>query len=121
MGGFQSLFGTSPAVFIGITLVFMGGCAAMTGQALARTWRPAGQIPLYCLLLGCADRFLTYALFQGRLLLWSGYGIDTLLLMGIALLAFKATRARQMETQYPWLCKRTGWLTWAPRIEGEEP
>ena len=37
----------------------------MTGQALAETWRPAGRLSPTALLLGVADRFLIFALFDG--------------------------------------------------------
>ncbi|MDR3441249.1 DUF6867 family protein [Telmatospirillum sp.] len=115
MISFQALFGTTPAVFIGITVVFMGGCAAMAGQALARTWRPWWNVLPYCLLLGGADRFLIYALFKGELLLLSGYLLDGLVLILSGALAYQTTRASQMANQYPWLYKRTGWLTWSER------
>jgi hypothetical protein len=115
MMSFPELFGTSPAVFVGITLILMGGCAAMTGQALARTWRPWWHLLPYCLLLGCADRFLTFALFQGQLLLVSGYLVDSLILTLSAALSYRVTRAGQMVRQYPWLYKRVGWLNWVPR------
>jgi len=112
MSGFQDLLGTSPGVFIGITLIFMGGCAFMTGQALASTWRAAWHALPYALLLGLADRFLIYALFQGALLSLPGYLVDSALLIIISLAAFRLTRARQMVSQYPWLYERTGIFSW---------
>jgi len=112
MSGFAALLGTSPAVFIGITLAFMGGCAFMTGQALAFTWRPAWHAVPYALLLGCGDRFLVYALFQGDLFLITGYAIDSAWLLAMVLFSFRLTRARQMPNQYPWLYERAGLLHW---------
>jgi branched-chain amino acid transport system ATP-binding protein len=111
------LLGSTPGVFLGITLIFMGGCAFMTGQALAATWRPAWQALPYGLLLGCGDRFLVFALFQGRLTSLPGYMVDALLLVGIALTAYRLTRARQMVTQYPWIYERTGLFSWRERGE----
>jgi len=114
----MSLFaqmGGTPWVFLGITVIFMGGCAFMTGQGLATTWRPAWQALPYGLLLAAADRFLVFALFEGELLNPLGYGIDATLLMVVALLAFRVTRTRQMTTQYPWLYQRTGPLSWRER------
>ncbi len=114
-----TLFGTTPGVFVGLTLIFMGGCAFMAGQALAATWRPAWQAVPYGLLLGGADRFLVFGLFQGRLLSLPGYLLDAGLLVCIAVLAYRFTRAGQMVRQYPWLYRRTGPLTWAERSAAE--
>jgi len=38
-------------VFIGVTIIFMGGCAFMTGQAVSATWRPLWQVLAYSLML----------------------------------------------------------------------
>ncbi len=111
----EALLGTDIRVFIGVTVFLSGFAAFMTGQALAGTWRPVWQLWLYILLLGFADRFLTWALFQGELLSPTGYAIDTVVLLFIALLAFYLTRARQMTAQYPWLYERTGPFTWRER------
>ena len=108
----MSLIGSSPGVFLGLTLVFMGGCAVMTGQALAGTWRPAWQLPPYGLLLGAADRFLAFALFHQPLLSPAGFLVDAALLTVIGGLAFRLTRARQMASQYPWLYRRRGLFGW---------
>lgn len=113
MGAFQCLFGTTPAVFVGVTVIFMGGCAIMTGQALARTWRPLWHTLPYMLLLGCGDRFLVYALFGGRILSGPGYLLDDATLVLFAMLSHRATRAGQMVTQYPWLYKRIGLFRWS--------
>lgn len=112
MSDYALIFGTSPLVSLGITLVLGGGCAVMTGRALALNWRPDWQLVVYALLLGVADRFLIFALFQGELLSLSGYFVDALALVLIAAIAFKATRALQMVRQYPWLYRRRGLLSW---------
>ena len=109
MSAYEAIFGTSPYVSLGITLVMGGGCALMTGRALALNWRPQWQLLAYALLLTMAERFLIYALFQGALLSPSGYLCDALLLIAIAFAAFHMTRARQMVRQYPWACE-TRWL-----------
>lgn len=114
---FATVLGTTPLVFLGVTLIFMGGCSFMTGQALASTWRPAWHALPYGLMLGCADRFLTFALFQGKLLSLGGYAIDTLILLGVALASYRLTRARQMITQYPWLYERTGPFSWSEKAK----
>lgn len=115
MSMFETTFGTTIGVFIGLTLVLVGGCAGMAGQALAKTWRPLWHVFPYVLLLGCADRFLVYALFQGQLLSLAGYLLDTAVLLLISLFVYRVTRAHQMCTQYPWIYQRVGWLNWRQR------
>ena len=60
--------------------------AFMTGQAVTRTWRPLWQVLAYCALLACASRFLHFALFEGRLLSFTGFVADLVILtlMGLA-------------------------------------
>jgi hypothetical protein len=106
------LLGTSLGVFIAVTVVVLGFAACMTGIALANTWRPNWQVVPYCLLLGLADRFLTFALFEGELLSLTGYVIDTLVLLAICSTAFRLTLARKMVNQYPWIYERAGPLGW---------
>ena len=114
----EDLLGTSIPVFIGVTLCLIGFAAFMTGQALAATWKPVWQVILYSLLLGFADRFLTWALFQGDLLSATGYIIDTVAIVIIALTAYRLTLARRMTLQYPWLYERTGIFSWRERGKG---
>lgn len=90
-------------------------CAFMTGQAIATTWRPLLQVVAYVLLLGAADRFLHFALFDGALLNIGGYLVDTAILELVGLSSFLATRARKMVTQYPWLYVRQGLFGWRAR------
>jgi hypothetical protein len=106
------MIGASLPVFIGITVVLIGGASWMTGQALARNWRPWWQMVLYGLLLGLVDRFLTWGLFQGELLTLAGYVVDSAVILAIGLIAYRFTLARRMVTQYPWLYHRTGPFTW---------
>ena len=110
------LLGTTWPVFIGLTCILMGFASFMTGQAIANTWRPMWQVVPYMVLLGAADRFLTWGLFQGELLLLSGFIIDTLVLMAIAALAHRLIMARKMASQYPWIYERTGLFTWREKI-----
>ncbi len=99
-------------VFIGLTVILMGGAGWMTGQALARGWKSAWLVLPYGLLLGLVDRFLTFGLFQGDLLSLSGFVIDSLVILAISALAYRFTRARKMVAQYPWLYHRAGLLGW---------
>jgi len=104
-------------VFIGVTVLFMGGCAFMAGQALAATWRPLWQCTPYALGLGLADRFLGFALFGGELLSVAGYVTDTVVLIAIILAAYRITQARRMADQYPWLYERDGLFGWRDKVE----
>jgi hypothetical protein len=109
------ILGTSVPVFIGITLILAGGCAFMTGAALARSWIPLNRILPYAMLLGLASRFLIFALFQGELLSVSGYLIDCACLLALAFLGYRLTQAHLMCAQYPWLYERAGLFTWRDR------
>ncbi len=109
------ILGTSFGVFIGLTVAIMGFAAYMTGQALGNSWKPVWQVVVYCVLLGFADRFLTFALFDGVLLSVTGYLVDTAVLTAIGLLAFRLSRVRRMVGQYPWLYERVGPFGWRNR------
>ena len=115
MSGAGHLLGADPASFLGMTVLLFGTAAGLTGNALARNWRPAWQTVPYALLLGAGDRFLLYALFGGRLLSSSGYALGVVILLLLTLLAYRATKARRMVAQYPWLYERAGWLGWRRR------
>jgi hypothetical protein len=108
----EVLLGTSLGVFLGLTLMLFGGAAFMTGQALAGTWRPVWQILPYALLMALGDRFLTFALFGGRLLSLSGFLSHAVVLGAIMYGAFRLTAARKMVAQYPWLYERAGPFGW---------
>lgn len=107
-------------VFIGLTVFGLGFAAFMIGQAVALAWKPARQAVGYGLLLGVGDRFLTYALFQGKLLSFTGYLADTAVLVAIALVAFRINRAHRMVSQYPWLYRRDGLFSWRAIGGGEK-
>ena len=100
-----------------VTVAIGGGAAWLTGRAIAATWRPAWHLAVYTLLLGCAVRFVHFALFEGTLISPASYGADTLYLLILSALAWRVTRAAQMATQYYWLYERTGPFTWRSRVE----
>jgi hypothetical protein len=108
----ESILGSPPAVFIGVTIVIFGGAAFMMGQALGATWRPLWQVIVYALLLAVACRFFHNALFSGDMVSLHAYVVDAAALIAIALLAFRITRVHKMVTQYPWLYQRTGLFGW---------
>ena len=105
-------------VFVGLTVAIIGGAGYFTGQALARGWRPAWQVVLYAALLGLADRFLHYALFDGVLLSLSGYLVGTAVTCALGLLAYRLARVRAMVAQYPWLYERAGPFAWREKDGG---
>ena len=104
-------------VFVGLTVVLGGGCAWLTGRAIALTWRPFPQVLAYCVLLGLALRFFHFALFDGTLLSLHYYLVDTAILCALGALGHRVTRTTQMVTQYPWLYRRTGPLSFADRAD----
>ena len=114
----SELLGNSLTVYVGFTCILAGGTAWMMGQAIGGSWRPAWQVVAYGLLLGASDRFLIFALFQGELLLPSGYLIDTATLIVIALTAHRVTLVAAMVKQYPWLYERAGPFAWRRRGGG---
>ena len=99
-------------VLLGLTVVLFGGASWMMGQALATTWRPQAQLVAYGALLAAADRFASFALFEGVLLSGTGFLLDWGVLTAIAIAAFRATRAAKMVQQYPWIFERAGPFGW---------
>jgi len=98
--------------FIALTVVAFGGAALMMGRALADTWRPGWQTIVYGLLLGVANRLFQNFLFANDVLNLVAYVIGTAVLIGAAVVAYRATLAHKMVTQYPWLYQRTGLFSW---------
>ena len=100
--------------------VVFGGFALMTGQAVARTWRPWTHCIGYGLLLTLGARMCEFVLFIGRAqtlddYIFSNLGfmlLSTAYLTGLAILAHRVTLARMMVTQYPWVYERAGLLSW---------
>ena len=91
--------------------------------AIAQTWRPVWHLLIYTALLGCAVRFVHFALFEATLLAPVSYAADTIWLLILAALSWRMTRAAQMATQYYWLFERTGPFSWKPRpnVQGTAP
>ena len=46
MDTLTALLGTTPAIFIGLTVVLVGGAAILTGRAIGGNWKPAWQVVL---------------------------------------------------------------------------
>jgi Domain of unknown function (DUF6867) len=118
-------YDTPLPAFIIITVVLGGGAAWLTGRAVSQSWQPIWKVGVYMLLLAAAVRFLHYALAKGTppatlasadagKLLWY-YFVDYVVLIIFAALSYRIARAAQMTTQYPWLYRRTGPLSWEDR------
>lgn len=99
-------------LFLLVTVVMGGWMAWMIGRGIALGWKPYWQAVVSLLLLGFAVRFIHHALFEGTLLSPHYYVVDTVVLLIIGSLGYRATRARQMTTQYRWLYERSGPLSW---------
>jgi len=94
------------------------GCAWLAGRAIALTWRPPMMVVGAAVLLGLAVRFVHFALFGESLLAPVTLAIETVVLLAVALLAWRRTRALQMVRQYYWLYEPHGPLGWRPRTDG---
>jgi ABC-type uncharacterized transport system permease subunit len=107
MGALTTLLGTTPLVFFGLTVILVGGAAILTGRAVANNWKPAWQVVAACFGLALADRFLTYALFQGELLSILGLLVSFLVLTAMGLAAWQMAKVAKLVGQYPWRYRRT--------------
>ena len=87
------------------------------GRAIAQTWRPFSKLPVYVLILTCAERFLHYALAGQDLLSLPFYGISFVILMVSGALGYRRMRALQMVTQYSWMYQPSGQLGWKTRAQ----
>ncbi|HZO46998.1 MAG TPA: hypothetical protein VFB68_13965 [Xanthobacteraceae bacterium] len=102
-------------VFVLLTLVLGGGAAALTGRAIAATWRPWWHVIPLALLLGAAVRFLHFALFGGMLFSLPHYVADTAVCLAAGLIGFRLTRVAQMVSSYGWINERGNLYTWRRR------
>jgi hypothetical protein len=98
--------------FLVLTVIAFGFGAMMMGRALAETWRPVWQTVAYGLLLGVGNRLFHNFFVGDDPLNLPSYIIQTAVLIGIALLAYRATQVQKMVTQYPWLYARAGIFRW---------
>jgi hypothetical protein len=103
------------AHFAFITGLLGCGCAWLAGRAIALTWRPPPMVAGAAVLLALAVRFVHFALFGETLLAPLTLAIEFAVLLAVALLAWRRTRALQMVRQYYWLYEPHGWLGWRER------
>lgn len=102
--------------FFFVTIVFGGGAAYLSGRVVAISWQSVGQLFIYVLLLSAATRFIHFSLFHGTLLTLHYFIVDFIILLICGFLGMRLFRARQMTTQYRFAFKRSGLLSWKPRI-----
>ena len=104
--------GEDPLVLLIFVGLFGGAAAWMAGRSIAQAWRPAWIAIISGCGLALATRFLTYGLFDGELLLLTGYLRDALVLAALALIAWRMRLVTQMVAQYPWLYQQTSPFSW---------
>jgi hypothetical protein len=99
-------------VFVLVTIILGGGAAALSGRAIATTWRPWWQVVAYSFILGTAVRFIHFSLFGSTLLSAHYYLVDSAVCMAFGFLGFRTARVSQMVTQYRWINEPEGLLRW---------
>jgi hypothetical protein len=112
MGQVYDLGGNGPWVFILVTCLLGGTGAYLSGRAIAQTWRPHWQVPLYMLGIAAGVRFIHYALFAGPLLSGPSFVVDYTVAVVAAFAGYRIVRAGQMGAQYGWLFERAGPFGW---------
>ena len=105
--------------FLIITVALGGLGAWLTGRAIARNWHSWPSVMAYMIPMACAERFFHFALADADLLSLPAFAIDYAWVALIASISWRATRAWQMATQYPWVYERTGLFTWRERADPE--
>jgi hypothetical protein len=116
MDGLWTFYSTeTPLQILFVTGIIGGGAAALSGRAIAATWRRFPQVVGYMALLAAGVRFMHFALFEAHLLSLPSYLIDFVWLTLVGSLAWRIQRTNQMVEQYPWLYERAGLLSWRDR------
>jgi hypothetical protein len=112
MDGPNLIWEVSFAYFLLVTVVLFGGAAYLTGRAVARQWQSNITLLIYIVLLACGARFIHYALYRGTLITPYYYIVDLVVLLALAFLGMRVTRAAQMARQYGFAYRRSGLLGW---------
>jgi hypothetical protein len=102
----DDILGAPVGAFIGLTLIIVGGAAVASGRAIGDSWKPAWAAVAAAAGLALADRFLIFALFDGKLLSVWGLVLHFLVLAALALASWRVTRVGRMVAQYPWRYER---------------
>lgn len=99
--------GSDWGVFIGLSLILIGGASFMAGRAIADNWRPFWLVVPAAFGLALADRFLSYALFWRQLLDPTAFVVHFVIFLLLGLLGWRLTRVAKLCRQYPWRFRRT--------------
>ena len=108
-------------VYLGLTVVLGGGAGIMMGRNFATNWRSPQVVALAAFGIAAGVRFLHYALFEQTLLTASGFLLDAVAIIVLALLGYRWRRTEQMTSQYYWLYERTGPLAWRSKTPDAAP
>jgi hypothetical protein len=114
----DDILGAPVGVFIGLTVIIVGGAAVAAGRAIGDSWKPAWMVVAAAAGLAAADRFLIFALFGGSLLSAWGYVFHFLVLAALGLLSWRVTRVARMVAQYPWRYERASPLAYREKAAG---
>jgi hypothetical protein len=101
--------------FIGVTVILFGFAAFLMGQAIAETWRPAWQNVTFGVALALGNHFIDCSLFDKDWASFTHYLLDAIWIVIVSFIAYRATLARKMAAQYPWLYERAGVFSWRER------
>lgn len=99
-GALASLVGWD---FLVVTLLLGGAAAFASGRAIAETWRPLWQVPVYMVPLTAGVRFVQFAVFKSPLFTTGRALTDLAVVTAFAAGGFYLTRCEQMARQYGWL------------------
>ncbi len=106
-------------VFTLLTVILGGSAAWVTGKAIAQTWRPFWQVPVYALLLTAGVRFLHFALWEEPLTPLRNWLVDFLVLFILAVVGFRRMRTIQIATQYSWIFTFAGPFNWRRKASSD--
>jgi hypothetical protein len=112
MGPLYDLSENGPWVFLLVTCLLGGGAAFVAGRAMAQTWRPFWQVPVYMLGIAAAARFVQYALFDEVLVSPKNFAVDFCVVLIAAAAGYRVVRAAQIARQYGWEFERAGPFGW---------
>jgi len=114
----DDILGAPVGAFIGLTMIIVGGAAVASGRAIGDSWKPAWAAVAAAAGLALADRFLIFALFDGKLLSVWGFVLHFLVLAALALASWRVTRVGRMVAQYPWRYERASPFAYREKAAG---
>lgn len=88
--------------FLVVTLLLGGTAAFASGRAIALTWRPQWQLPVYMVLLAAAVRFVQWSVLDAKLLSLPSLLLDLAVLLAFAWSGYILMRLDQTRRQYGW-------------------